>query len=80
MHWIAESIGVQRTKYAYPWRTLLDAGVRIPGGSDAPVESVALLAGIYAAVTRQDRQGWPEGGWHPEQNASREQALRIFYD
>jgi len=78
MHWIAQRIGEPRTRYAYAWRTLLDTGVRIPGGSDAPVESVAPLAGIYAAVTRQDRQGWPEGGWHPEQVVSREQALRMF--
>ncbi len=78
MHWIAQRIGEQRTRYAYAWRTLLDTGVRIPGGSDAPVESVAPLPGIYAAVTRQDRQGWPEGGWHPEQILTREQALRMF--
>jgi predicted amidohydrolase YtcJ len=78
MHWIAERVGEQRTRYAYAWRSLLDTGVRIPGGSDAPVESVAPLPGIYAAVSRQDRQGWPEGGWHPEQGVSREQALRMF--
>lgn len=78
MHWIAQRIGEQRTRYSYAWRSLLDTGVRIPAGSDAPVESVAPLPGIYAAVTRQDRQGWPEGGWHPEQIVSREQALRMF--
>jgi len=57
---------------------LLDSGVRIPGGSDAPVEPVQPLLGIYAAVTRQDRAGWPDGGWHPEQRVSREEALRMF--
>jgi predicted amidohydrolase YtcJ len=36
------------------------------------------LLGIFAAVTRQDRGGWPEGGWHPEQKLSREEALRMF--
>ncbi len=78
MHWIAERIGEPRTRYAYAWRSLLDTGVRIPGGSDAPVESVQPLLGIYAAATRQDRQGWPDGGWHPEQILSREEALRMF--
>ena len=36
------------------------------------------LWGIYAAVTRQDRKGWPKGGWHPKQCLSREEALRMF--
>jgi len=78
MHWIADRIGDARSRYAYAWRTLLDSGVRIPGGSDAPVESVAPLPGIYAAITRQDRAGWPEGGWHPEQRVTRAEALRMF--
>lgn len=78
MRWIADRIGESRCSFAYAWRSLLDSGVRIPGGSDAPVESVAPLPGIYAAVTRQDRAGRPAGGWHPEQRASREEALRMF--
>ncbi len=78
MHWIGDRVGEQRSRYAYAWRTLLDSGVRIPGGSDAPVESVAPLPGIYAAVTRRDRNGWPEDGWHPEQIVTREEALRMF--
>jgi predicted amidohydrolase YtcJ len=78
MHWIADRVGEERSRFAYAWRTLLDSGVRIPGGSDAPVEPVQPLPGIYAAVTRQDREGWPEGGWHPEQRVSREEALRMF--
>jgi predicted amidohydrolase YtcJ len=78
MHWITDRIGEERSRFAYAWRTLLDSGVRIPGGSDAPVESVEPLQGIYAAVTRRDRKGWPEGGWHPEQIVSREEALRMF--
>ncbi len=78
MHWIEERIGEERSQHSYAWRTLLETGVRIPGGSDAPVESVRPLWGIYAAVTRQDRKGWPEGGWHPDQCLSREEALRMF--
>jgi hypothetical protein len=78
MHWIEERIGDERSQYSYAWRTLLETGVRIPGGSDAPVESVKPLWGIYAAVTRQDRKGWPQGGWHPKQCLSREEALRMF--
>jgi hypothetical protein len=78
MRWAKERLGPERLEYAYAWRTLLDTGVRIPGGSDAPVESVRPLLGIYAAVTRQDKDGWPEGGWYPEQLLSREEALRMY--
>jgi predicted amidohydrolase YtcJ len=78
MKWIEDRIGPERAKYSYAWRTLLDAGNRIPGGSDAPVEPVQPLPGIYSAVTRQDMEGWPEGGWNPEQRVSREEALRMF--
>jgi predicted amidohydrolase YtcJ len=78
MRWVEERLGVERLQYAYAWRTLLDTGGRIPGGSDAPVESIRPLLGIYAAVTRQDANGWPEGGWYPEQRLSREEALRMY--
>jgi hypothetical protein len=78
MHWAEDRVGAARTTYAYAWRSLLDSGVRIAGGSDAPVEPVQPLKGFYAAVTRQDEEGWPEGGWHPEQKVSREEALRMF--
>jgi len=36
-------------------------------GTDWPVEPLNPLLGIYAAVTRQDTLGQPEGGWYPEQ-------------
>lgn len=78
MYWAEDRLGPERVKGAYAWRSLLDTGVRIPGGSDAPVESINPLWGIYAAVTRQDHKGWPQGGWHPEQRVSREEALRMF--
>ena len=81
MHWAADRLGEARTEFAYAWRSLLDSGIPIAGGSDAPVESVQPLLGIFAAVTRQDLEGWPEGGWHPEQLVTREEALRMFtYD
>ena len=78
MKWAVDRVGEARTRYAYAWRSLLDSGVRIAGGSDAPVERVQPLPGIYAAVTRQDHAGGPEGGWHPEQRVTREEALRMF--
>ena len=78
MYWAEERLGPERVRNAYAWRSLIDAGSVIPGGSDFPVESPDPLLGLYAAITRQDLQGWPDGGWHPEQRMSREEALKSF--
>ncbi|MDP9013211.1 MAG: amidohydrolase [Pseudomonadota bacterium] len=76
---MAESrIGAQRLKGAYAWRTFLDQGTRIAGGSDFPVEEDNPFFGLYSAVTRRDHQGQPQGGWHPEQSMSRVEAFRAF--
>jgi len=81
MYWVADRLGEERLEGAYLWKSYLEQGLRIPGGSDAPVEELDPLLGFYAAVTRQDLQGWPEGGWFPDERVSREQALRMFtYD
>ena len=47
-------------------------------GSDAPYESFNPMEGIYAAVTRRDRQGEPEGGWYPEERISVAEAVRGY--
>lgn len=78
MYWAAERLGPERIRGAYAWRRFLDGGARIAFGSDFPVERVDPLLGFYAAVTRQDAGGWPEGGWQPDQRLTREEALRAF--
>ena len=67
--------GSQRCRNAYAWKSLLQANLRLQFGSDAPVESINPLLGIHAAVTRQDADGQPPGGWFPEQKLSLEQSL-----
>lgn len=78
MYWAETRLGPSRITGAYAWRSLLDAGSIIPGGSDFPVESPNPLWGFYAAIARQDHSGWPDGGWHPEQRMSRSEALKSF--
>jgi predicted amidohydrolase YtcJ len=78
MYWVEDRLGPQRVLYAYPWRSLLDSGAKLALGSDFPVEQVNPMLGIHAAVTRQDVKGWPEGGWYPQENMSREEAVRGF--
>ena len=76
---MAESrIGPDRLKGAYAWRTFLDQGTRIAGGSDFPVEEDNPFFGLYSAITRMDHHGKPQGGWHPEQAMTRLEAFRAF--
>jgi predicted amidohydrolase YtcJ len=78
MNMAEDRLGPKRVQGAYAWRKLLDAGVRLAGGSDFPVELPNPFYGLYAAVTRQDRQGRPPGGWYPQEKLTREEALRLF--
>jgi len=78
MPWSESRLGPVRIKGAYAWRSLMAQGSIIPGGSDFPVESPNPLWGFYAAITRQDREGKPPGGWFPEQRMAREEALKSF--
>ncbi|WP_245183574.1 amidohydrolase [Lentibacillus salicampi] len=73
-----DRLGAERIKYSYAWRKIIDSGSHIIGGSDAPVELVNPFHGIYAAVTRMDRDGNPHGGWYPEEKMTREEAIRAF--
>jgi predicted amidohydrolase YtcJ len=78
MGWAEDRLGRERARGAYAWRTLIDGGSFIPGGSDFPVEPVNPMLGIFAAETRQDGQFRPEGGWFPEQRVARREALSMF--
>lgn len=69
-------LGWTRVQGAYAWRSLLNTGVILPNGSDAPVEHWNPLISFHAAVTRQDATGWPAGGWFPQERMTREEALR----
>lgn len=53
-----------RTAAAFPYAALLEAGVTLEIGSDAPVAPLDPWDGIASAVTRTDDTRPP---WHPEQ-------------
>jgi predicted amidohydrolase YtcJ len=78
MAWAEKRIGSARIKGAYAWRSVLKTGAHVPISSDFPGETLNPFYGIYAAVTRQDPQGKPEGGWYPDQRMTTEEALRGY--
>ncbi|MGZ3460269.1 MAG: amidohydrolase, partial [Archangium sp.] len=78
MPWVETRLGPERVQGAYAWRKLKDAGAVLAFGSDFPVERPDVLRGLYAARTRQDAEGQPASGWHPDQRLSGEEALEGF--
>ncbi len=71
-------IGFERCKGAYAFRRLLEVAAHIAFGTDYSVEPLNPLEGLYGAVTRKDRSGWPEEGWFPDQRLSMEKAVELY--
>ncbi|MBL4602143.1 MAG: amidohydrolase [Emcibacteraceae bacterium] len=71
-------LGADRLGHSYPWQQLVDKGLMILGGSDAPVELGDPRIEFYAAVARKRLDGTSGEGWHPELAVSRETALKMF--
>jgi predicted amidohydrolase YtcJ len=68
--WLEKRLGADRMSRAYPFRSLLEAGVPLLGGSDSPVELPDPQIGIRAAVDRH--------GINPDESLSQEQAEALF--
>ena len=71
-------LGPGRLQGAYAWQTVEKLGIPLAFGSDFPVESPNPFPGLSAAVSRQDVNGQPPGGWIPSERLSFEQALAAF--
>jgi predicted amidohydrolase YtcJ len=76
MAWAQARLGPDRVRGAYAWRALLDTGVTIANGTDAPVEAVNSLRTFHAAITRENEANQPPGGWYPAQRMTRAEALK----
>ena len=78
LHFAHKRLGEERLDNAYTWRNLIDLGVTIAGGSDAPVEIGDPRIEFKAAVSRKDLDGFYKDYWNIEQSVSREEALYMF--
>jgi predicted amidohydrolase YtcJ len=76
MYWAADRVGSERLKGAYAYKELLKVNGRVALGTDFPVEQVSPLLTFYAAVSRQDLKGFPEGGFQMQNALTREEALK----
>ena len=78
MKWLKDRIGAHRLHRISRWKTLLDNGIVIAGGSDCPIEEGNPIYEYYAAVTRTNHEGFPKGGWQPQELLSRIEGLKIL--
>jgi hypothetical protein len=76
MYWAEERLGKKRVATAYAYLDLLAAAGVLPLGTDFPVEDISPFKTFYAAVFRQDANGFPAKGFQKENALSREQTLR----
>ena len=78
LHFAVDRLGLERINDAYAWRNLIDQGLIIAGGTDAPVEIGDPRIEFYAAVARKDVDGYHGEGWNLDQRLSRLEALKMF--
>lgn len=78
LYFAPSRLGLERLDRAYSWRSFVELGLPVPGGSDAPVERGEPMIEFYAAVVRKDLAGKSGEGWHPEQAVGRLDALKMF--
>jgi predicted amidohydrolase YtcJ len=76
--WAEDRLGEYRVQGAYAWHMMRSFGVRVPFGTDWPVEPINPYLGLYAAVTRQSTEGEPTGGWWPQQRLTIADAIRCY--
>ena len=78
LHFAHKRLGVDRLNNAYTWRSLIDLGVIVAGGSDAPVEIGDPRIEFKAAIGRKDLDGYYEDYWNLDEAVTREEALYMF--
>jgi len=76
--WAQDRLGEYRVQGAYAWHMMQAFNVRVPFGTDWPVEPISPYLGLYAAVTRQSTEGDPAGGWWPQERLTMAAAIRCY--
>ena len=78
LHCAEDRVGPERIKYAYRFHSMKKMGIRTALSSDCPIESPSPIDGMYVAATRTDYNGFPEGGWFPEERIPAEEAIEGY--
>ncbi|HNP34789.1 MAG TPA: amidohydrolase [Woeseiaceae bacterium] len=78
--WAEQRIGPERIKGAYAWRSLRKSGAAMTFNSDNPGSDHSIFYGLHSAITRQDKNLQPEGGWFTNEAVNAEEAVRAYTD
>jgi hypothetical protein len=76
--WAEARLGPERILGAYAWRSLRETGSPLTFNSDNPGSDHDIFYGLHSAITRQDKQHEPEGGWFAEQAVNVDEAIRAY--
>ncbi len=75
---VISRLDTERARWSYAWKSLINFGIPVGAGSDAPTEPFNPFVGIRAAILRQDANNEPEHGWMPSQRLDRVEAFSIY--
>ena len=76
--WAEQRLGPERILGAYAWRSLRKAGTSLTFNSDNPGSDHNIFYGLHSAITRQDKNQQPEGGWYADQRMTADEAVRAY--
>jgi predicted amidohydrolase YtcJ len=78
--WAEQRLGPERILGAYAWRSLREANAALTFNADNPGSDHSIFYGLHSAVTRQDKNHEPEGGWYAHEAVNVEEAVRAYTD
>ena len=76
--WAESRLGPKRVLGAYAWRSLRETNAALTFNSDNPGSDHNIFYGLHSAITRQDKEHQPEGGWYVEEAVNAEEAVRAY--
>jgi predicted amidohydrolase YtcJ len=74
---MAERYWGNRSRWAYPFATMIKRGTRIAFGSDCPIEDPNPLLGIYGAIARK-RPGDKRDSWYGQECISVKDSVKAY--
>lgn len=78
LYFAENRLGKKRLAGGYAWRSLIDTGSIIAGGTDAPVETGDPRIEFYAAIVRKGLDGFTSDAWYNNQKVNSQEALKMF--
>jgi predicted amidohydrolase YtcJ len=76
--WAEDRLGAERTMGAYAWRSMREKNIRLTFNADNPGSDHSIFYGLHSAITRQDKNSEPEGGWYAHEAVNADEAIRGY--